>query len=471
MTRTSAMWLAAFAAQAGAWFCVPCNASAQPLPTTTWPQYQYSSDHNAVFDSPDWSVSWKAQAGDIVNGGLSIVGTTLYFESFDHYIYAVDALTGKERWQIKLDDVVMTTPLVADGLVFVGSGTNRMQPPDGLPDPLSGRPDGNHIYALSETSGEIAWKFATVGQNMPTPVFTTIGGKDAIVFASGDQHVYGLEAQTGKMMWAQSTAGTDLMASLALDNGLVYGITGYRSDYYDHTYKKYGRAAALASYQHTWAIDARDGDYSWTRAVGERGGSPTVAGAKVFVESWLPENADNPGLWVDPRYYPFWKVAAWARLVVGPTPTHNEVVALDAKSGRLVWLRRFEPGIATIDGSHQDSVAGLASDGRFYESLPVNREFVAFDAQTGRIIWSIKTPEPVKMSAIEKSGLLYFSDAGHSLYVVRASDGSVLHRVTFPGTFGISPPLIVGQTLFVSNGNSVYAVPLVDLRRGVGPTS
>ena len=444
--------------------CV-ARSSAQTIPDRTWAQYQYASDHNAVFTKPDWSVAWRSDAEDKINGGISIVGTTLYYESFDHNIYAVDARTGQERWHTTLSNIVMNTPVVADGLVFVGGGIDLGLPPLGLPDPLSGRVGGDSFYALNAATGAIVWKFDTIGQNMPTPVFLTVGGVPEIVFPSGDLNMYALQAKTGALLWKKPTPGADLMASLNLYDNLIYGITGYSFLLYDSTYQKDGPNAARQMFQHTFAIDG-NGASRWSQPYGARGCSPTIANGTVFVESWLPESGDNPTTWREKLWAP---LGGWVLYSVLIEPSHNEIAALDARTGALKWLRAFKPGTATNEGSHMDAIAGLYAKGRFFDAVPIDKTFVALDAKNGNVLWTVPTPHPVKMSAVEKDGLVYFGDAGGTLYIVRANDGEVEQRVKFPHGFSISPPLIVGNTMFVSNTNSIYAVRLSDLQRGVGP--
>ena len=448
------------------------QVQAQSVPDRVWPMYQYAADHNAVFAAPDWEVTWRsAPSGGRINGGLSVVGKTLYFESFNQIgspaqtVHAVDALTGQERWQKTLPNVVMNTPVVVDGLVIVGTGIDPGEPPLGLQAPLSGRPQGDAIYALNAATGSVVWKFDTVGQNMPTPVYYNNDGRAEISFTGGDLHVYALQAQTGKLLWQRPAPGIDMMSSLALYDGLVYGITGYGFPQYDKIYQQRGPEAARAEFQHTWAIDPAGG-LRWSMPFGQFGCSPTVAADTVFVESWLPTDARNPtlarlALWGPP--------GGWIVYNIAIETSHNEVAALDGRTGKLVWLRRFEPGVATSEGSHMDAVAGVYDDGRFYESIPINRTFSAFDAKTGATLWTMQTPDPVKMSAIEKDGVLYFGDASGMLYLVRAADGRVLKMVRFPSIFSISPPVIVGGSLFVANGKLVYAMRLADLQNGVGP--
>jgi outer membrane protein assembly factor BamB len=117
-------------------------------------------------------------------------------------------------------------------------------------------------------------------------------------------------------------------------------------------------------------------------------------------------------------------------------------------------------------GSDENSIAGLYSSGVFFDSLQMVRQFAAFDAQTGNLRWEIPTEGPVKMSAVEKDGLLYFGDTSGYFYVVDAASGAVKSKVKFPDIFTVSPPVIVGNTLFVACSKTVYAISLDALRAG-----
>jgi len=164
-----------------------------------------------------------------INGGLSVVGKTLYFESFNQIgspaqtVHAVDALTGQERWQKTLPNVVMNTP----SLSMVGHRSTGIDPASRLwaAGAAVGRPQGRHLCA-KRRDRICRVKFDTVGQNMPTPVYYNNDGRAEIIFTGGDLHVYALQAQTGKLLW-NARPGIDMMSSLALYDGLVYGITGY----------------------------------------------------------------------------------------------------------------------------------------------------------------------------------------------------------------------------------------------------
>ena len=53
-----------------------------------------------------------ALVGDKINGSFSVVGKTLYVESFDKHLYAIDYTTGKIRWSAPLSDIAMNSPIV-----------------------------------------------------------------------------------------------------------------------------------------------------------------------------------------------------------------------------------------------------------------------------------------------------------------------------------------------------------------------
>jgi len=137
-----------------------------------------------------------------------------------------------------------------------------------LPDPLSGRVGGDSFYALNAATGAIVWKFDTIGQNMPTPVFLRSAAyrnrvserRSEYVCIAGEDRCAALE---------ETHARADLMASLNLYDNLIYGITGYSFLLYDSTYQKDGPNAARQMFQHTFAIDG-SGASRWSQPYGAR---------------------------------------------------------------------------------------------------------------------------------------------------------------------------------------------------------
>ena len=436
------------------------TAWARSLPDALWPMLQYSPDRNAVFDTPDWNVSWKvdtakdctADPSDCfqsatyvlaeINGGLSIVGTTLYAESYDRRLYAFDARTGVEKWSAKLDNIAMNAPLVADGRVIVGGGGASVTSVDARGVEILGRPGGDDVLAFDAATGAPDWTYHTGGENMPTGA--VVGS--TYVFTDGDQLARALDVGSGRELWSTGTDGRGVMSSLVQQDGVIYGNTGFglNSSVMKNIYLKRDAAAAEAAGR-TWAMRAADGTYLWQAPYGHGLGSPALGGGMVFVESSVP--------------------ADWSNGLVA----RSEVVALDAATGRLAWKYESGPGMALSRGTNEDQIAGTYADGVLYQSLPYTSEFAAFDAATGRIRWKIPTRGIVKMSGVVAGGRVYVGDTKGNLYVLDAATGAPQQILAFPSIFDCSSPLVVGRTLFIANGSALYAIRLSDLAKGIVP--
>lgn len=382
--------------------------------------YQYQPNHNAVFSSAEPAHEWRYNAGGRINGGLAVVGATLYVESFAPAVTALDRNTGRVLWRTRMPNLVMTTPIVAEGLVIVGTGTSHIAVNHGRT-LIWGVPGGDEIAALDVSSGRIVWTYRTVGEDMPSPALATVGTREAVVFANGDSHVRALDLRTGRLIWSTPLLGSSSMASAAVDGGIVYvGVSVWTGTNPDHVY----------------AVRASDGRIVWVAPYGNSDSSPVVAEHHVAVEDDLmlpgPPNADGA----------------------------NDVYALDTGSGNLIWGRRSGRGYFTGVATNEGAIAGMIERGVLFHSFPAARRFVAFDLITGNTIWSMKTAAAVKMSAVAADGRLYFGDTAGVLYTVREGNGHVLARRHFAAPFSCSSPVIVGSTLYIADGSTVEALPL-----------
>lgn len=410
-----------------------------------WPTYQYNAHNNPVFNWPVWRSQWTFDTGGKINGGLSIVGRTLYVESFMPAVYALDAVTGKEVWHQPLPNIAMNAPVVIDGVVIVGTGGNELLRDNGR-EWLTGTPKGDDILAFDSVGGKPLWRFHTVGQDMPTGIAVQVAGVPEYIFAEGDGHVDALNAKSGELLWSTPITGIDMMSSLEYANGMAYGDSHIvaapairETDLPPCDPQNY-----LHCYRWTWAIDVRTGQLRWQTQWGLGDSSPSVGNGTLFAEGlvFTPDTLAGRGA---PR-------------------GASQVYALDARSGNLLW--QYTTDDADLRPNGELAVGGVYDRGVFYESLPHVLEFAAFDARTGRVLWKIPTHDAVKMSAVVADGFLYFGDMSGYLYVVRASNGSVVQRVKFKGEFQSSAPVIVGNTLFIANGSTVFALPLDDVIQG-----
>jgi len=57
-------------------------------------------------------------------------------------VYAIDAVTGEEKWRFTTGDKVESSPAVANGIVYIGS-------------------NDKNLYAIDAVTGKEKWRFAT----------------------------------------------------------------------------------------------------------------------------------------------------------------------------------------------------------------------------------------------------------------------------------------------------------------------
>jgi outer membrane protein assembly factor BamB len=386
--------------------------------------YQFRPNHNAVLPGSSHAYSWHRELGGKINGGLAVVDGTVYVESFDRRLYALDMQTGKVRFSTPLENIAMTTPIVSHGLAVVGTGSNAplIETPTKT---IWGRPQGDYVEAVSTRTGAVVWRLRTVGENMPSPVLVRRDVDDALVFANGDNHLRALRLRDGSPIWTLSTHGIATMSSATALGSIAYVDAGVPNP--------------ATAHDELYAVNVSLGVYAWRVPVGNVDCSPTVDSGRVYVEGSGVDSKRPHG-----------------------AETFNDVVAVDAQTGAMRWSWRSGFGHFTPVGSHEQAIAGLAVNGMLYQSIPATSEFAAFDP-AGHLRWKMHTDEPVKMSAILANGKLYFGDTGHTLYVLDAATGAIVGGREFPSYFTVSPPVIVGATLYIANDDTVYAIPVSDL--------
>lgn len=126
---------------------------------------------------------------DATGGGLALDGETLYVSSGFGVVTALEAATGAERWQQKLQSAGAGRPLVVDDLVYLTAG-----------DQIG--------WAIEKANGRIAWQTTAADSivnvlGAPAPV--RAGG--LVVFAFGTGELKAVFRQGGLPRWDASVLG------------------------------------------------------------------------------------------------------------------------------------------------------------------------------------------------------------------------------------------------------------------------
>jgi outer membrane protein assembly factor BamB len=157
-----------------------------------------------ALDAETGKVRWEVATGDDVKGGPAFAGGTIYFGSYDGNVYAVDARTGRQRWESSGQAGLAgagnfyATPAVAYGRVFIGNTDGKM-------------------YAFGARSGDLLWSRTTGGfVYSSAAVF-----ERTVYFGSYDGRFYALDAATGDVRWTFDAKGRISGAATVLA-GIVY---------------------------------------------------------------------------------------------------------------------------------------------------------------------------------------------------------------------------------------------------------
>jgi outer membrane protein assembly factor BamB len=280
---------------------------------------------------------WSFQSRMPIASSPAIADGTLYFVSTTGALAAIDARDGKPKWVFPTElerrfegknlhgyppngqtipdawDVFLSSPAVANGKVYFGSG------------------DGN-LYAVDAKTGLLQWKLATGGVVHASPA---VAGTTVFV-GSWDSVLYAADAESGQIRWTFH-AGTDpvihnqegFQSSPAVVEGTVY--VGCRD-------------------AHVYAIDAATGKKRWDYPASKSWvvGTPTVRDGVVYVGTsdssrFMALDAKSGRLRFnfDAKAYVFSSAALAGDLLY--FGGHNgKLYAVEARTGKLAWEFRTE---------------------------------------------------------------------------------------------------------------------------------
>ncbi len=391
-------------------------------------------------------IKWTFKSGGPIVASPAIADGVVYIASMDTYLYAIDQETGKEKWKYKSRMPIASSPAVAGGLLYFVSSSGALgaiditngkikwvlpteyerkfeaknlhgYPPEAqtIPDAWDiytsspavangkvyfGSGDGN-IYAADAQTGVLQWKFATKDVVHASPA--VVG--NAVYIGSWDSYLYALDADTGLEKWSFKT-GEDptihnqvgFQSSPAVVDGTVY--VGCRD-------------------AHVYAIDATTGRKKWDYPTSKSWviGTPAVRDGLVYVGTSdssrfmaLDAKTGRLRLNFDAKAYMFSSAALAGDLAyVGD---HNgKLYAVDTKSGKLAW--EFQ-----TDASKKDPLKVLNSDGSLnQESLfaPVFNDFEDMYIDFYKFV----TVGAIMSSPVVDKGVVYFGSMDGNLYALQ----------------------------------------------------
>jgi len=275
-----------------------------------------SDNYLHAINVADGTERWKYKTGSRVASSPAVYSGLVYFGSYDGYIYALDAQTGNLRWKFKTAgehrftakhlhgsepaaesmpdpfDFFLSSPVVAQGTVYVGSGDGNVYALDALSGALQWAfGTGNVVhaspaiandtvyigswdsffYALDAKTGQERWRFKT-GED--PVIFNQVGIQSSAVVAGGlvyfgcrDANLYALDATTGAKVWAFNNKGSWVISTPIVADGALYFATSDSAFFH--------------------AVDAKTGDLRYTLSFHHwpMFSSPAIAGRELLIGS------------------------------------------------------------------------------------------------------------------------------------------------------------------------------------------
>ena len=117
---------------------------------------------------------------EAIVGGVVVALDRLYFGCSDGNVYALDVETGdlQSGFPFATDDKIWATPVIDGEALYIGSFDKK-------------------LYAIDAITGQEKWKFETEGAIASVPLVYN----NTVYIGSFDRYFYAVDAATGKMEW------------------------------------------------------------------------------------------------------------------------------------------------------------------------------------------------------------------------------------------------------------------------------
>ena len=364
--------------------------------------YSQPGTYNMTLTVKDNNGLWNTTTASLTIAiqNQNVSDTAFYRQSLDRKGYASTEgpKTPDLTWMSSLNDSVTTSPIAADGKVFVGTS-------------------GGKFYALDLTTGEIIWTFDAGSPISSSPAFQNGG----VFFGTENPgKIYALDARTGLVNWLyQVPTGAAVYSSPAVVNGKV--IVG-------------------SSDGNLHCLNQSEGQVLWTKHLSsEYLSSPAIQNGTVFVTSNQGVHAvdmlTGTIIWEYPTSWPITSCPAVADgLVFVGSENNDHIYALNQSTGQLKWS--FGTGgwltPPAVDSSKQLVIAA-SKDFRLY----------CLEEHTGYLKWAyINGPNYLSAPTISANGLVYVGSSDGNLSCVNETTGEEVWRYNVTASIVSSPSII-----------------------------
>ncbi|MBN2313530.1 MAG: PQQ-binding-like beta-propeller repeat protein [Sedimentisphaerales bacterium] len=343
---------------------------------SNWPMFRGGQSLPGVAEGslPDsFRVIWKFKTEDDVKSSPVIVDGLVFVGSSDENVYAIDLANGQKVWSYKTTDAVEATPCVVERSVYIGS--------------LDG-----FLYALDAQDGSLRWKYKTDGQIPGAANWTRSPKGDIwILVGSYDNILHCLDSKDGSVIWTYETDNY-INGSPAVDDQKTV----------------FGGCDALIH-----VVSLVDGS-----KVAEIDSGSYIAASAAFLDG---------------------------QVYVGNY--ENVFIRADIAAGKIIWEYK-------------------ESDSPFFSSPAVNESVVVFGGRDqlvhcvgrkdGKVVWTFKTLDEVDSSPVICGDKVVIGSQDGRLYVLNLSDGTKVWSFETGQAITSSPAVAGGLVVIGCDDGYVY---------------
>ena len=351
-----------------------------------------------------------------------------------------------ERWSFEVADGVSTTPLLADGIVYVGDGTGT-------------------VFAIDSSDGTERWHTDLGSTIYSTPAIDVETG---VVYAGLAESLLALDAETGSKRWQTDEVWVETDSAVVWTAGAVIAAGSYRGESGVFRVNPSGEVAwsfVEASPECTPAVASGTVYTHGSRSTGD------VRRASVFAvefdtgsERWRHQVETQPD-----RNARITALTEHDGTVYVGGETHRVesrqiraidgfVHALDAETGRERWRFQRPGGIRSSLATDGAAVYAIVAEGDAVPEVTAEQGLYAVDAATGELRWAHPTPDANNPGApfVVTDTTLYFARDG--VHALDTATGRERWQVTHE-THSLGVPIcLVDGVLLVAGPRGVRAL-------------
>jgi eukaryotic-like serine/threonine-protein kinase len=317
------------------------------------------------------------------------------------------------KWQTKISSTWLMPPILADGILYTGSGNGT-------------------LFAIDIQTGQELW---SVGGFNQLENSGAVAG-DVIVIGGYDQRVRALDRHTGEVLWSFNTVSFVQASPLIID---------------DRVY--------IATDRALYALDLLSGELQWETPTGNE---DSFMGAPAYEEDIIYTTVGKHLLAVDNTSgKELWRIQ------------HNEPFTALAVANQMIYVGNFDGFFYAFDQETGAEKWKFQSGGIFWAGPAVEGDIVyagnddvvyALKAQTGEQRWKFQMAGNGVSDLTISDGVVYVSDSSHEfprgprhLYALDAASGEELWTFQVVSTF-LPTPALDKDMIYVTTTGEVFAL-------------